>query len=104
MAYRLLPSRRRRLSKPSDSEDDSAERAVLDKVTQSISRLGQWEGLSHDWLDSAGLKQSDDGLPRFLPSRGRLSEKCEAFDRGPLPDQIGDIDGRFATCCIAERG
>src|ERR1700757_2031585 len=98
MAYRLLPSRRRRPSKPSDSEDDSAERPVLDKIAQSISRLGQWEGPSHDWLDSARLKQSDDGLPRFLPSRGRLSEQQKAFDRGTLPDHIGDIDGRLAAC------
>src|ERR1700758_4767525 len=97
MAYRLLPSRRRRLSKPSDSKDDSAERPVLDKVAQSISRLDQWEGPSHDGLDAAGLKQLGDGLPRFLPSRGWLSEQQKAFDRGTLPDHIGDIDGRFAA-------
>ena len=98
MACRLLPLRRRKLLKPSDSEDDPAEWALLDKVALSIRRLDQREGLSHDWLDSAGLKQSDDGLPRFLPGRGRLSEQQEAFDRGALPDHIGDIDGRFAAC------
>jgi hypothetical protein len=43
----------------SDCENDSAERAALNLVTQSISRLGQREGLSHDRFDRAGLKQRD---------------------------------------------
>src|SRR6202043_1973095 len=97
-------SQQRRLSKPSDSKDDPAERTVLNKVAQSIGRLGQCEGLSHDWLDSAGLKQSEGGFPSFFPSRGRLSEQREAFNCGPLPDQICEINGRFAACRIAKRG
>ena len=39
----------------------------------------------------------------FLPSCRRLSEQQKAFDRGALPDHIGDIDGRFAACSIAKR-
>ena len=60
-------------------EDDSSERAILDKVAQGVGRLSQGEGLSHDWLDCAGLKQRDDGVPCFLPSRLWLSEQREAL-------------------------
>ena len=41
----------------SNCEDDPAEGAVLNQVTQSISRLGQRKGLSHDRFDRARLKQ-----------------------------------------------
>ena len=71
---------------PLNGEDDPAERAILDKVAQSIRRLGQREGLSHDWLDCAGLKQWDDGVPCFLPSRRWLSKQREALHRGTFPD------------------
>jgi hypothetical protein len=66
-------------STPSDGEDDPAEWTVLDKVAQSVGRLGQRERLSHYRLDSAGLKQRDDGIPRFLPGRWRLSQQRELF-------------------------
>src|SRR5271166_3594369 len=38
-------------------EDDPAKGAALNQVTQSISRFGQREGLSHDRFDRVGLKQ-----------------------------------------------
>jgi hypothetical protein len=85
-------------SKPSDGEDDPAEWAVLDKVAQSVGRLGQREGFSHYRVDSAGFKQRDDGIPHFFPGRWRLSQQRKAFHRGPLPGQIREIDGRFAAC------
>src|ERR1700687_3539533 len=50
-------------------EDDPAEGAALNQVTQSISRFGQREGLSHDRFDRAGLKQRDDGIPGGSPGR-----------------------------------
>jgi hypothetical protein len=40
----------------SDCEDYPTERAALNQVTQSISRFGQREGLSHDRFDRAGFK------------------------------------------------
>ena len=41
----------------SDGEDDPAERAALNQVTQSISRFGQREGLGQDRFDRYGLKR-----------------------------------------------
>ena len=79
----------------SDCENDSAKRAALNLVTQSISRLGQREGLSHDRFDRAGLKQRDDRIPRVGPGRLRLSEQDEVLDAGPLPNQICDVNGRL---------
>src|SRR5213593_3031952 len=57
----------------SNSEDDPAEGAALNEVTQSISRFGQREGLGHDRFDRAGLKQRDDSVPGVSPGRLRLS-------------------------------
>jgi hypothetical protein len=79
----------------SDCENDSAERAALNLVTQSISRLGQREGLSHDGFDRAGLKQRDDRIPGVSPGRLRLSEQDEVLDAGPLPNRICDVNGRL---------
>jgi len=79
----------------SDCEDDPAEGAALNQVTQSISRFGQREGLSHDRFDRAGLKQRDDRIPRVGPGRLRLSEQDEVLDAGPLPNQICDVNGRL---------
>ena len=57
----------------SDCEDDPAEGAVLNQVTQSISRFGQREGLAHDRFDRAGLKQRNDSLPGVLSLFPRLA-------------------------------
>jgi hypothetical protein len=86
----------------SDCEDDPAEGAALNQVTQSISRFGQWEGLSYDRFDGAGLKQRDDSIPGVNPGRLRLSEEYEALDAGLLPDQICDVDGCLAVCRITQ--
>src|SRR6266852_495541 len=92
----------RRSSSLSDCEDHSAEGSSLNLVTQSISRFGQWKGLSHDRFDRARLKQRDDNVPGVSPSRLRLSEQHEALDAGPLPDQICDVDGCLAACRITQ--
>jgi hypothetical protein len=86
----------------SDCEDNSAEGAVLNQVTQSISRFGQREGLGDDRFDRAGLKQRDDSIPGVSPDHLRLSEQYEALDAGPLPDQICDVDGCLAACRITQ--
>jgi hypothetical protein len=54
-------------------------KAALNQVTQSISRFGQREGLSHDRFDRAGLKQRDDSIPGVSPGRLRLSEQFWRF-------------------------
>jgi molybdate transport system ATP-binding protein len=87
----------------SDCEDDPPEGAAVNQVTQSISRFGQREGLSHDRFDRAGLKQRDDSIPGISPGRLRLSEQYEALDAGPLPDQICDVNGCLAACRITQR-
>ena len=61
----------------SDCEDNSAEGAALNEVTQSFSRFSQREGLSHDRFDRAGLKQRDDSIPGVSPCRLWLSEQYE---------------------------
>ena len=61
----------------SDCEDNPAEGAALNQVTQSISRFGQREGLSHDRLDRAGFKQRDNSAPGVSPGRLRLIEHYE---------------------------
>jgi len=40
----------------SDCEDDPAEGAAFNKITQSICGLGQRESLCHDRFDRAGVK------------------------------------------------
>jgi hypothetical protein len=86
----------------SDCEDDPAEGAALNQVTQGISRFGQWEGLGLDRFDRAGLKQRDDSFLGISPGRLRLSEQQEALDTGPFPDQICDVDGCL-TATVALR-
>src|ERR1700691_1419369 len=83
----------------SDCENDHAEGAVLDKVMQSVGRFRQREGLCHNGLDSAGLKQRDDRMPGFLPSRLWLGKQGEALDGGSFPDQICDVN----ACPAASR-
>jgi hypothetical protein len=59
----------------SDCEDDPAEGAALNQVTQRISRFGQREGLRHNRFDRAGLQQRDESIPGVSPGRLRLSEQ-----------------------------
>ena len=60
----------------SDCEDDPAEGAALNQVTQSISRFGQREGLSHDRFDRAGLKQRDNNVPSVSPRPPAAERTC----------------------------
>src|SRR6267378_8421739 len=94
--------RTRQSMRLSKCEHDPAERAALNQVTQSISRFGQREGLSHDRFDRAGLKQRDDSVPGVSPGHLRLSEQYEALDAGPLPDQTCDVNGGLAACRITQ--
>ena len=83
----------------SDCENDPAEGAALNEVTQSICRLSQRERLCHDGLDRPGLKQWKNDAPCGAPCRRRLCEQGEALHTRALPDQIRDVDG-----CLAARG
>src|SRR5260221_2563219 len=96
------PRKKRRLETRSDCENDRAEGTVLDKVMQSVGRFRQREGLCHNGLDSAGLKQRDDRMPGFLPSRLWLSKQGEALDGGSFPDQICDVNACPAASRITE--
>src|SRR5258708_38687117 len=96
--------RKRCVERRSDCENDHSEGTVLDKVMQSVGRFRQREGLCHNGLDSAGLKQRDDRMPGFLPSRLWLSKQGEALDRRSFPDQICDVNAcpaasRITECC-----
>src|SRR6266853_775822 len=83
----------------SDCEDHSAEGAALYEVTQSISRLGQREGLGHNRFDRAGFEQRDDCLPSVSNGRLRLSEHVEAADAGLWHDEMCHVNG-----CLTARG
>src|SRR5260370_1302066 len=69
---------------------------------QSVGGFCQREGLCHNGLDSAGLKQRDDRMPGFLPSRLWLSKQGEALDGGSFPDQICDVNACPAASRITE--
>jgi len=90
------------LVRRSDCEDDSAEGAALNEVTQSISRFGQREGLSHDRFDRAGFQQRDNNVPSVSQGRLRLSEQAKAPDAGVVPDQICHVNGCLAACRIPQ--
>src|SRR6202035_1533956 len=94
--------RRRRLESRSDCQNDHAKGTVLDKVMQRVGRLRQRKGLCHNRLDGAGLKQADDRMPGFLPSRLWLSKQGEALDGGSFPDQICDVNACPAASRITE--
>jgi len=72
----------------SDCEDDPAEWAALNQITQSISRFGQREGLSHDRFDRAGFRRATIVFQASAQAGLRLSEQYEARDAGLFPDQI----------------
>jgi hypothetical protein len=55
------------LIRASDCEDDSTEGAALNQVTQTISRFGQREGLSH--LFGYASDQLAKALPKRQPTR-----------------------------------
>src|ERR1700704_6219611 len=86
----------------SDREDDPAEGAALNEVTQSICRFSQLEDLCHDGLDRTGLKQWNNDAPCGAPYQRRLREQREALHARALPDQICDVDGCLAACGVAQ--
>ncbi len=83
-------------------EDDPAERAALNQVTQSIGRFGQREGLSHDRFDRAGFKQGDNNVPSVPNGRVWLSEHVETPDAGLGHDESCHVDGRLTACGIPQ--
>src|SRR5690242_13438199 len=86
----------------SDFEDNPAEGAALNQVTQCISRLSQREGLGHDRFDRARLKQRDDNVPGVSNGRLRLSEHVETPDAGLWHDEICHVNGCLAACGIPQ--
>src|SRR5258708_3384067 len=86
----------------SSCEDDPAEGAALNQVTQSISRFGQREGLRHDRFDRAGLEQRDDHVPSVSNGRLRLSEHVETPDAGLWHDEMCHVNGCLTACGIPE--
>src|SRR5260221_14781515 len=83
----------------SDCENDPAEGAAVDQGTQSISRFGQWEGLSHDRFDRTGFKKWDNHVPSVSNGRLRLSEHVEPPDAGLWHNEIYHVNG-----CITALG
>src|SRR5437899_9146122 len=86
----------------SDCEDDPAEGAALNQVTQSISRFGQRKGLSHDRFDRTGFKQRDNNVPSVSNGSLRLSEHVETPDAGLWHDEICHVNGCLAACGIPQ--
>ena len=87
---------------PSDGEDDPAEWATLNLVTQSISRFGQREGLSQDRFDSTGFKQRNNNVPSLGHCSLRLREHAESQDAGLWNDEICYVNGCRTACGISQ--
>src|SRR5580704_4532862 len=87
----------------SDCKNYLPEGAAFDEITQSLSRFGQREGLSHDRFDRAGLEQRDDNIPGVSLSRLRLSEQVETPDAGLWHDEIRHVNGCLTACGIPQR-
>src|SRR5258708_37426346 len=85
-----------------DFEDDPAEGAAINQVTQSICRFGQWEGLSHDRFDRTGFKQRDNNVPSVSNGRRRLSEHVGTPDAGLWHDEICHVNGCLTACGIPQ--
>src|SRR4029077_12656181 len=85
-----------------DFEDDPAEGPAIDQVTQSISRFGQWEGLSHNRFDRTGFKKRDNNVPSSSNGRLRLSEHVETPDAGLWHDEICHVNGCRTACGIPQ--
>src|ERR1700726_2136997 len=86
----------------SNFEDDSAEGAAFNQITQSISRFDQREGLSHDRFDRTGFKQRDNNVPSVSNGRLRLSEHVETPDAGLWHDEICHVNGCRTACGIPQ--
>src|SRR5882757_4186546 len=85
-----------------DCQDNPAEGAAIDQETQSISRFGQWEGLSHDRFDRTGFKKRDNNLPGVSNDRLRLSEHVEPPDAGLWHNEIYHVNGCLTACGIPQ--
>src|SRR6266700_5857839 len=86
----------------SDCENDPAEGAAINQVTQSISRFGQWEGLSHDRFDRTGFKKWDNNVPSVSNGGLRLSEHVEPPDAGLWHNEIYHVNGCITACGIPQ--
>src|SRR6266403_1677922 len=85
-----------------DCENDPAEGAAFNQVTQSISRFGQWEGLGHDRFDRTGFKKRDNNVPSGSNNRLRLSEHIETPDARLWHDEICHVNGCLTACGIPQ--
>src|SRR6202521_4826744 len=83
-------------------EDDPAEGAALNQVTQSISRFGQREGLSHNRFDRTGFKQRHNNVPGVSNGRLRLKEHVETQDASLWHDEICHVNGCRTACGIPQ--
>src|ERR1700746_2477497 len=83
-------------------EDDSAEGAALNQVTQSSSRFSQREGLGHDRFDRARLNEREDNVPGVSNGRLRLKEHVETPDAGLWHDEICHVNGCLTACGIPQ--
>jgi hypothetical protein len=68
----------------SDCKNYPPEGAAFNEITQSLSRFGQRERLSHDRFDRTGLKQRDNSVPSVSNDRLRLREHIETPDAGSV--------------------
>src|SRR6266404_7808086 len=86
----------------SDCENDPAEGAAINQVTQSIGRFGQWEGLSHDRFDRTGFKKWDNNVPSVSNGGLRLSEHVEPPDAGLWHNEIYHVNRCITACGIPQ--
>jgi hypothetical protein len=87
---------------PSNCENDPAEGAALNQVTQSISRFGQREGLGHNRFDRSGFTQRDNEVPSVSNGRLLLEDHVETPDAGLWHDEMCRANGCLTACRIPE--
>jgi hypothetical protein len=84
----------------SDRENHPSEWAIFNEITQSLSRFGQRERLSHDRFNRTGSKQRENSVPSVPNGRLRLTKHIETSDAGLRHDEICHVNGRLTACGI----
>src|SRR5260370_11778810 len=76
---------------------DPPERPAFDLVSQRFRCVLKSEGPRHDRFNRSRFEQRTNCFPGCPPHLGRLCKKRETLYAGALPDEIGNVDGRFTA-------
>src|SRR5690242_7910045 len=80
---------------------DPPEGPVFDLILKRFRCVLKSEGPRHDRSNLPRFEQRSNRFPRCPPHLGRLCKERETLYAGPLPDEIGNVNGRFTAGRIA---